>query len=97
VIIPVSGSQVNPSGRFITSYLIGFVPVTGIVKRNGEPGLTPKTLAPLIRGAGADGGVRITFSSIAPAPGVMEHDKKDKINNPQIGIDNKNILFINFI
>jgi hypothetical protein len=34
-----------------------------MVKRKGDPGLTPNTLAPLMRGLGDSLGVRITASS----------------------------------
>ena len=48
---------------------IGRRPVAAIVYSTGCPGRTPKTFAPLIRGCGAGGGVRISGSSPAWAVG----------------------------
>ena len=63
VIWPVCGSTFNPAGRSSTANSIGRWPVAGMVNRNGCPGRTPKTLAPLIRGVAGGLGVRITASS----------------------------------
>ena len=38
---------------------IGRSPVAGIVNKNGEPGRTPKTFAPLMRGVAGAGGVKM--------------------------------------
>jgi len=64
VISPEAGSDVRPSGRPLTSYFTGLSPVAGIVNKNGDPGLTPNILGPLILGSGPGAGVRITGSSI---------------------------------
>ena len=45
----------------------GLVPVTGIVKRMGWPGRTPKTFGPLIRGMGPGWGVKIMDESLGRA------------------------------
>ena len=42
----------------------GLVPVAGIVKRMGWPGLTPKIFGPLIRGMGPGWGVSIIAESL---------------------------------
>src|ERR1043166_4225906 len=60
VIRPVSGSSCNPAGNPFASKASGRSPVAAIVKRNGDPGRTPKTFALLIRGAGPGFGVRTT-------------------------------------
>ena len=62
MIWPVCGSTFNPAGRLSTANSIGRWPVAGIVNRNGWPGRTPKTLAPLILGVAGGLGVRITAS-----------------------------------
>ena len=63
VIWPVCRSTFNPSGRSSTANSMGRRPVAGIVNKKGWPGRTPKTRAPLIRGAAGAFGVRITASS----------------------------------
>ena len=59
VIWPVFSSSFRPLGRFFAENVIGRSPVAGIVNRNGEPGRTPKTLAPLMRGVAGAAGVRM--------------------------------------
>ncbi len=59
VMWPVLASSFKPCGRFFAENFIGRSPVAGIVNRNGEPGRTPKTFAPLMRGVAGAGGVRI--------------------------------------
>ena len=59
VIRPVASSSVNPAGRFSAENCIGRSPVAGIRNRNGLPGRTPTTRAPLIRGSGFGFGVRM--------------------------------------
>ena len=56
---PVWESSISPDGRGVAENLMGRSPVAGIMNKNGEPGRTPKTLAPLIRGAAGAAGVRI--------------------------------------
>jgi hypothetical protein len=72
--MPVSGLQTRLSGIFNTSYLRGFLPVAGILKKNAEPGLTPNTFAPLILTFGDGAGVRIILDSSGelPLPGPQE-------------------------
>jgi len=50
------------------------LPVAGILYRNGDPGLTPKILAPFIRGSGPGFGVSIT-------PDSFEHEIKTAERN----------------
>src|ERR1035437_10333552 len=59
VMRPVAGSSFSPLGRFCAEKLIGRSPVAAIVNRNGDPGRTPKTDAPLMRGEVGAGGVRM--------------------------------------
>jgi hypothetical protein len=68
-------------GRFKTSYFKGFVPVAAIVKRNGEPGLTPNTFVPLILGSGFGFGVRIIFASCENAIGNPVNTKRIRNSN----------------
>ena len=56
---PVCGVQLQAGGRLSAENFIGRSPVAGIVNRNGEPGRTPKTLAPLMRGVAGAAGVRM--------------------------------------
>jgi hypothetical protein len=61
---------------------MGLFPVAGIVKRKGDPGRTPKILAPLICGAGPGLGVRMSASSADKKdPAIM--DKKTSVENPK--------------
>ena len=60
---PVAGSSLTPEGRWSAVNCSGLVPVTGIVKMMGWPGLTPKTFGPLIRGMGPGWGVKIIAES----------------------------------
>src|SRR6185312_10774870 len=60
---PDSASTRSPLGKSSTAKLIGRSPVAGIVNRNGEPGRTPKTSAPLILGERGAAGVRIIADS----------------------------------
>ena len=56
VILPVAESSESPLGKPSAVKVIGRDPVAGIAKKNGDPGRTPNTDGPLIRGvAGADG------------------------------------------
>jgi hypothetical protein len=75
----------SPVGILNTSYFIGFFPVTGIVNKNGEPGLTPNIFVPLIRGSGPGFGVRIISGSCEKAINVSA---KARI------IRNMNLFFI---
>jgi hypothetical protein len=58
VIRPVWGSSISPLGNPSAAKVIGRAPVAGIEKRRGDPGLTPKTEGPLIRGVTGAGGVK---------------------------------------
>ncbi len=62
VIRPVAASTFHPSGRLSTANVIGSSPVAGIVNRKGQPGRTPKTFGPLMRGVAGGLGVRMTAS-----------------------------------
>src|SRR5882724_3356681 len=55
VMSPVCASTVRPAGNPAAEKVMGLSPVAGIVKRTGEPGRTPKTLAPLMRGVSGAG------------------------------------------
>ena len=43
----------------VAENVIGRSPVAAMVNRNGDPGRTPKTFAPLMRGVAGAGGVRM--------------------------------------
>ena len=63
-----AGGRVNGQSLGQTRHgeLIGRSPVAGMVYRNGDPGRTPNTAGPLIRGSGGAGGVRI-FAELSAA------------------------------
>ena len=61
--IPVAASSVRPFGRFVAPYVIGCVPVTGILYSTSWPGVTPVSDGPLMRGAGPGFGVSTSRGS----------------------------------
>src|SRR5208282_3990252 len=63
VICPVLASSFKPSGNPSALNAMGRSPVAAMVKRNGWPGRTPNTLAPLMRGVGGGLGVRMMAGS----------------------------------
>jgi hypothetical protein len=93
VICPVSASQLNPAGRLSTSYLTGLIPVTGIVKRKGEPGRTPNIFAPFILGSGAGFGVSISASLTAFSCPVEQEILRNRKMRGMI-IKNPGFIFI---
>jgi hypothetical protein len=98
VICPVFPSHINPDGRFPTSNFMGLFPVAGIVNRKGEPGLTPNTIAPFIRGDGPGFGVRITLGSTTFVPGPLEQEPEIimKAVNSQIGFNDDFFITVAF-
>ena len=66
----------------MTSYLSGFFPVAGILKRNGDPGLTPKTFAPFILTFWEGAGVRIIPGSFRLPTGPVPQEKIIQRNSP---------------
>ena len=56
---PVAGSSFNPRGKILRGKFHRAVAGRGMVNRNGDPGRTPKTFAPLMRGVAGAGGVRM--------------------------------------
>src|SRR5260370_18492215 len=67
VIRPVCGLSCKPAGKLSAAKVIGRSPVAATVNKNGEPGRTPKIAAPLMRGFGEAGGVKITAGSAGAA------------------------------
>jgi len=67
VIRPVCGSSCKPAGKLSAAKVIGRSPVAAMVNKNGEPGRTPKIVAPLMRGFGEAVGVKITAGSASAA------------------------------
>jgi len=59
VMKPVFESRMSPFGNPAAENVMGRIPVAAMVYKNGEPGRTPKTFAPLIRGFSDTDGVRI--------------------------------------
>jgi hypothetical protein len=57
---PVVESSFKPTGNPLAENLIGRFPVAEMLNKNGEPGLTPKTFGPVMRGTSGAGGVRIS-------------------------------------
>jgi len=64
VICPVLESRLSPEGSPSAENIIGRSPAAAILNKNGDPGRTPNTFAPLMRGVEAGFGVRITASSM---------------------------------
>src|ERR1035438_9251904 len=73
VIWPDFGSRLRPAGRLRAPYVIGRWPETGMVNRKGEPGRTPNTLGPLMRGR-------------TEALGVRTDRKSTRLNSSHLGI-----------
>ena len=76
LIRPVAGSRRRPAGRPSAAKRIGRSPVAAIVKRKGDPGRTPKTRAPLMRGAGP--GLRREDHGLLRPGGGSEEGKRDE-------------------
>ena len=71
VMRPVRESSFSPLGKPSAEKVMGRAPVAATVKRNSDPGRTPKIRAPLMRGVSAGAGVRIR----ADRSGVSERAK----------------------
>jgi hypothetical protein len=87
-ILPVPASHTRPSGRLSASYFIGLSPVAATVNKNGDPGLTPNILVPLIRGSGPGLGVRMILGSLS------EHEKSNAESNKINSAVLRNPVFI---
>ncbi len=48
--MPVAGSSVSPSGRFLTAKWSGFSPVAGMRNKKGRPGVLPTIRGPWMAG-----------------------------------------------
>src|SRR5690349_19822758 len=70
---PLWGSIWRPAGSLPAVKVIGRSPVAGTVKKKGEPGRTPTTRAPLMRGSGEALGVSTTAGSRTGAIAPPQH------------------------
>ena len=75
MILPFEASRLSPAGKPSAAKVNGRAPVAGIEYIKGDPGLKPKTEAPLMRGVAGAGGVNgVGNSAGAEAAGAPTRD-----------------------